>query len=118
MSSRSPNEMAWVGHTWAHAGSLPTAMRSAQNVHLWIAGTTRWKSNFGTTNGHACMQYRQPMQRHELKTTGPSGVFRSAVVGHAEAQAGSTQCMHKRRPKTQSGWPFGPAATPEYVITV
>jgi hypothetical protein len=64
------------------------------------------------------MQYRQPMQRQALKTTGPSGVFVSAVVGHADAQAGSRQCMHRRRPKTQSGCPFGPASIPAYVITV
>jgi hypothetical protein len=58
------------------------------------------------------------MQRQELKTTGPSGVFESAVVGHAEAQAGSRQCMHSSRPKTQSGWPLGPASIPVKVITV
>ena len=54
-------------------------------------------------NGQACIHARQPIQRDLLNTTGPSGVLVSAVVGHAEAQAGWSQCMQSWRPNTQSG---------------
>src|SRR4029453_14584265 len=54
------------------------------------------------------MQARQPIHRDSLNTTGPSAVLVSAVVGHAEAQAGCAQCMQSWRPKTQSGG--GPVA--------
>jgi hypothetical protein len=56
------------------------------------------------------------MQRDSLNTTGPSGVFISAVVGHAAAQAGSSQCMQSWRPNTQSG--RGPVVTSLKVISV
>src|SRR4029453_3151620 len=103
ISSRSPKLMAAVGQTVAHAGFSPASTRSAQNVHLWISGARFSQAYLGIRNGHACMQARQPMQRFWLKTTGPSAVLLSAVVGHAEAQAGWSQCMQSWRPKTQSG---------------
>ena len=49
------------------------------------------------------MQARQPMQRDSLNTTGPSAVLVSAVVGHADAHAGWSQCMQSWRPNTQLG---------------
>ena len=49
------------------------------------------------------MHARQPMQRQASKTTGPSAVLVSAVVGQAEAHAGWSQCMQSCRPNTQSG---------------
>src|SRR5262245_57949623 len=103
ISSRSPKLMALVGHTVAHAGFSPASMRSAQKVHLWIRGARFSESYFGIRKGHACMQARQPMQRFLLKTTGPRAVLLSAVVGHAEAHAGCSQCMQSWRPNTQSG---------------
>src|SRR5262249_62040003 len=89
-------------------------MRSAQNVHLWMAGITLSKSNFGTTNGQACMQYRQPMERHELKTTGPSSVLVRAVVGHGDAQAGSGLGVDGGCPAPQSALPVLAAPTPGF----
>ena len=49
------------------------------------------------------MHARHPMQRDSLNTTGPSDVLASAVVGHADAHAGWSQCMQSWRPKTQLG---------------
>ena len=44
------------------------------------------------------------MQRDSSNTTGPRSVLNIAVVGHADAQAGCSQCMQSWRPNTQSGW--------------
>ncbi len=49
------------------------------------------------------MQARHPMHRDASNATGPRAVFFSAVVGHADAQAGWSQCMQSWRPNTQSG---------------
>ena len=54
-------------------------------------------------NGHACMHARQPMQRDSSNTTGPRSVLNIAVVGHADAQAGCSQCMHSWRPEHPIG---------------
>ncbi len=62
-------------------------------------------SNLGMSNGHAIMQYRQPMHFPSWYTTGPSGVFSNALTRQAEAHEGSLQCIHCRLRKTQSN-PF------------
>src|SRR4051812_5150555 len=69
--------------------------RSAQCVHFEILGAREFHSAVGTSHGHASMQYRQPMQSSTLYDTGPSLCRYSAVVGHAETQAGSRQWRHR-----------------------
>src|SRR5208337_3737657 len=95
--SRSPNLVAPVGQASAHAVCLPSATRLLHMMHLRTPGTALFHSYLGTPKGQAAMQYRHPMQRLLSYVTGPSAVFFSAPTGQTEAQAGSSQFMHKRR---------------------
>src|SRR5687767_2640838 len=67
------------------------ATRSAQCVHFEIFGASEFHSDVGTSHGQASWQYRQPMHSSSSYVTGPSASRCSAVVGHAETQAGSKQ---------------------------
>src|SRR5262245_14198506 len=69
--------------------------RSAQWVHFEILGAREFHSAVGTSHGHASMQYRQPIQSSALYDTGPSDWRYSAVVGHADTQAGCRQCRQR-----------------------
>src|SRR5436190_21268234 len=113
ISSRVPYSRASAGHAFTQAGvsMLPAkrllsasfvacplneigsgcATRSEQCVHFEILGASEFHSAVGTSQGHASWQYRQPMHSSSSYLTGPSGILSSAVVGHAETQAGSRQ---------------------------
>src|SRR6266853_855607 len=96
-SSRSPNLVAPVGQISAHAVCLPAATRSGHIMHLRTRGFSDPHSYLGWLKAQATMQYRQPMHFQTSYTTGPSFVLWNAPTGQAEAQAGCSQCMHRRR---------------------
>src|SRR5271157_825247 len=96
-SSRSPNFVAPVGQISAHAVCLLAAMRSGHIMHLRTRGFSERHSYFGWLNAQATMQYRQPMHFQTSYTTGPASVLWRAPTGQADAQAGSSQCMQRRR---------------------
>src|SRR5664279_2026621 len=102
-SARLPNWRAPDGQTSVQAGARPFFWRSAQKVHFLTSGVALVNSYLGTPKGHTIMQYRQPRQRSVWYTTGPSGVFSSALTTQPEAQAGVTQCMHCVTPACASG---------------
>src|SRR5215813_1945691 len=121
ISSRSPNRKASAGQALTHAGTaifapkeLPSSAlslcpfldkgsgcsdRSAQCVHFCILGASECHSAVGTPQGQAQMQYRHPMHLLASYVTEPSGCLFRAVVGQADAHAGSKQwrqrCMVK-----------------------
>src|SRR5512146_2495750 len=68
--------------------------RCRHSSHFTIFGVMLAHSNFGTSNGHATWQYRQPMQLSLSYATTPPAAFWRAPAMHTEVQAGSTQCMH------------------------
>src|SRR5271165_2043918 len=72
-------------------------MRSGHIMHLRTRGFSERHSYFGWLNAQATMQYRQPMHFQTSYTTGPASVLWRAPTGQADAQAGSSQCMQRRR---------------------
>src|SRR5437667_12759406 len=96
-ASRSPKSVAPVGHASAHAVCLPARTRSGHMMHLRTRGIVFVHSYFGTPNGQATMQYRQPMHLSASYETGPSLCLTSAPTGQTETQVGSRQFMQSLR---------------------
>src|SRR5512141_587677 len=82
-----------VGHAFAHAVPSPLWMRSLHSVHLCVVFVFSLYEI--TPNGHAGMQYLQPMQTSSCTITFPRSVRTIALTGHAFKQPASVQCLHE-----------------------
>src|SRR4051812_38271981 len=92
-SSRSPETIAFVGHTTSHAGCIPSSTRCAQKLHL--AAVCELGSMCSASYGHAFMHALQPMQRSESKSTIPSSRLYSAFTGQISTHGASVHWLQR-----------------------